>query len=253
MKDILRHIYLLDVYSSVARVAVSRGFALARATTSRDNTLSIDGMHHPGLADPVANSIRIDRNRNIIFLTGANMAGKSTFMKTLGVTLFLAHIGFPVPAEHMEFTVQSGLFTTINMADNLNMGYSHFYAEVLRLKKVALQAARDENLVIIFDELFRGTNVKDAYDATIAITAAFAGRPNCMFIISTHIIEAGEALRESHPNIDFLYFPTTMNGSSPEYTYGLTPGITNDRHGMMIIDKENIIGILKSRKPPKTV
>ncbi len=83
------------------------------------------------------------------------MAGKSTFMKTLGVTIFLAHMGFPVPAKQMSFSVQQGLFTTINLADNLNMGYSHFYAEVLRLKKVAEQAGRTQKLVIIFDELFR--------------------------------------------------------------------------------------------------
>lgn len=182
------------------------------------------------------------------------MAGKSTFMKTLGVTLFLAHMGFPVPAKQMEFTVQEGLFTTINLADNLNMGYSHFYAEVLRLKKVAEHVNRAGNMVIIFDELFRGTNVKDAYDATVAVTTAFAEKRNCTFIISTHIIEAGEELRKTCDNINFVYFPTIMNGPMPTYTYRLASGITNDRHGMMIINNENIIGIIKSRlQSQKTV
>jgi DNA mismatch repair ATPase MutS len=140
------------------------------------------------------------------------------------------------------------MFTTINLADNLNMGYSHFYAEVLRLKKVAEQVARTENLIVIFDELFRGTNVKDAYDATVAVTAAFAEKRNCTFIISTHIIEAGEVLREKCDNINFVYFPTVMNGNKPGYTYQLSAGITNDRHGMMIINNEDIIGIIKSRQ-----
>ena len=106
-------------------------------------------------------------------------------------------------------------------------------------------------MMIIFDELFRGTNVKDAYEATLAVTTAFAEKRNCIFIISTHIIEAGEVLRSTCDNINFVYFPTTMNGNKPEYTYRLAPGITNDRHGMMIINNENIIGIIKSRQRSK--
>jgi DNA mismatch repair protein MutS len=248
MKKLLYYIYNMDVYIAVARVAGARHFAFARALNTRENTLRIDDMYHPQLTNPVCNSLQVNRNSNVIFLTGANMAGKSTFMKTLGITLFLAHMGFPVPAKHVEFTVQQGMFTTINLADNLDMGYSHFYAEVLRLKKVAEQVARTEKLVVIFDELFRGTNVKDAYDATVAVTAAFAEKRNCTFIISTHIIEAGETLRGQCATINFVYFPTVMQGKVPEYTYKITPGITNDRHGMMIINNENIIGILKSRQ-----
>jgi len=248
MKKLLYHLYNMDVYMSVAQVARTRGFAFAQALDTKEHILRIEGMYHPSLTNPVSNNVQVDRNSNVIFLTGANMAGKSTFMKTLGVTIFLAHMGFPVPAKRMEFPVQQGLFTTINLADNLNMGYSHFYAEVLRLKKVAEQVNRTENLIIIFDELFRGTNVKDAYDATVAVTAAFAEKRNCTFIISTHIIEAGEVLREQCGNINFVYFPTVMNGNTPEYTYQLASGITNDRHGMMIINNENIIGIIKSRQ-----
>ena len=248
LKKLLHHIYYMDVYMAVARVAKARGFVFAQALDANNNTLQIEGMYHPQLTNPVANTIQVDRNSNVIFLTGANMAGKSTFMKTVGVTIFLAHMGFPVPASRMEFPVQQGMFTTINLADNLNMGYSHFYAEVLRLKKVAEQVARTENLVIIFDELFRGTNVKDAYDATVAVTAAFAEKRNCTFIISTHIIEAGDVLREQCQNINFVYFPTVMQGNTPQYTYRLTAGITNDRHGMMIINNENIIGIIESRR-----
>jgi len=62
-------------------------------------------------------------------------------MKSLGIALFLAHAGFPVPAEKMVFSVCDALLTTINMPDDLNMGYSHFYTEVLRVKKMAMQLA----------------------------------------------------------------------------------------------------------------
>jgi len=173
------------------------------------------------------------------------MAGKSTFMKSLGIAVYLAHMGFPVAASSMEFAVLDGLFTTINLADNLGLGASHFYAEVLRVKKVAEELNRGRNLLVIFDELFRGTNVKDAYEATIAITGAFASKRNSIFVISTHIIEAGEVLREQCDNIGFVFLPTRMDGHRPVYTYQLERGITDDRHGMVIIRNEGILDILE--------
>ncbi|AXY73109.1 DNA mismatch repair protein [Paraflavitalea soli] len=248
IRKLLSYLYHMDVYLSIAQVAKDRGFAFTQAEAAGGHTLHIEGMYHPLLPKAVANTLEVDQHSHVIFLTGANMAGKSTFMKTLGITIFLAHMGFPVPAARMTFSVQSGLYTTINLSDNLHMGYSHFYAEVLRLKKVAEQVNRTENIVVIFDELFRGTNVKDAYDATVAITAAFAEKHHCTFVISTHIIEAGEVLKKQFDNINFVYFPTVMNGHIPGYTYQLTSGITNDRHGMMIINNERIIEIIKSRQ-----
>jgi DNA mismatch repair ATPase MutS len=172
------------------------------------------------------------------------MAGKSTFMKTFGIAVFLAHVGFPVPAEAMRFSVRDGLFTTINLPDNLNRGYSHFYAEVRRLKRCAQSVNTWPNLVIIFDELFRGTNVKDAYDATVAVTEAFSKIKSSIFMISTHIIEAGEDLKKLCDNIEYIYLPTIMEGAVPRYTYKLEKGITADRHGMIIIRNEGILDIL---------
>ena len=246
LMKILYYVYLLDVYMAVANVAKERGFIFAKAHPNDKNTLILKGVFHPFLTKPVGNTITVDENSNVIFLTGANMAGKSTFMKSFGIAIFLAHVGFPIPATEMEFSVQNGMFTTINLPDNLSMGYSHFYAEVLRVKKVAQQVRQTQHLIVVFDELFRGTNVKDAYDATVAVTEAFAGIRNCTFIISTHIIEAGEVLKEKCDNINFVYLPTKMEGSKPVYTYTLAPGITDDRHGMMIVNNEHIIEIIKN-------
>ncbi len=242
--DLLHRIYILDIYVSVARTARSRGFVHARVLSPQENVLSIEGLFHPHLSAPVANTIEITDRSNVIFLTGANMAGKSTFMKSLGIAVFLAHVGFPVPASKMSFSVRNGMYTSINLPDNLSHGYSHFYAEVLRLKKVATAVNHYQNMVVIFDELFRGTNVKDAYDATIAVTEAFASIGHCVFVISTHIIESGDILRERADNINFVYFPTKMSDNRPVYTYTLSQGITDDRHGMMIINNEKILDIL---------
>lgn len=244
VRTLLDYVYHLDVYISVAGVAKERGFVMAQVVPADDNVMEMKGAFHPMLKKPVSNDVIISKENNIVFLTGANMAGKSTFMKTFGICVFLAHVGFPVPAQSMKFSVRDGLFTTINLPDCLNQGFSHFYAEVRRLKRCAQSVNRWPRLVIIFDELFRGTNVKDAYDATVAVTEAFSQKDSCIFMISTHIIEAGEDLQKKCSNIEYIYLPTVMEGSVPRYTYKLEKGITEDRHGMIIIRNEGIIDIL---------
>lgn len=244
MQQLMSIIFEIDVYLAVAQVALRRGFSYGHALPATDNVLDLVGFFHPGVENAVENSIRLDNGSNVIFLTGANMAGKSTLMKAFGICMYLAHIGFPVPAAQMRFSVKEGLFTSINVPDNLSMGFSHFYAEVLRVKKVAEEVAGGRDLVVIFDELFKGTNVKDAYDATLAITAEFARNRNCFFVISTHITEVGEALQQEG-NIQFSYMPTVMQGLRPTYLYRLATGISKDRHGMMIIESEGILDIIR--------
>jgi DNA mismatch repair protein MutS len=248
VRQVLRYIYQVDVYITIAKVATERNLVFSKALAKEEHVIKIAGFYHPQLKNAVANNLAITPNSNVVFLTGANMAGKSTFMKSLGIAMYLAHMGFPVAAKQMEFSVLDGIYTTINLPDNLGIGASHFYAEVLRIKKIAKELGAGSNIFVIFDELFRGTNVKDAYEATIAITTAFAKKRGSVFVISTHIIEAGEVLKESCANISFKYLPTHMNGTIPQYTYTLETGITDDRHGMIIINNEGILELLKKKK-----
>ena len=244
MQMLLEMVSWLDVYLSVAEVARERGFIFANALSSDKQVLHIEQLYHPSVENAVGNLVSLDQQKNVLFLTGANMAGKSTLMKSIGISLYLAHMGFPIAASSMEFSVKDGLYTSINVPDNLSLGHSHFYAEVLRVKAVAEAVSRGEHLVAIFDELFKGTNVKDAYDATLAISEAFSENRNCLFIISTHIIEVGEALMGRCANFEFAFMPTVMQGAVPTYPYQLTEGITADRQGMVIIENEGILDIL---------
>jgi DNA mismatch repair protein MutS len=247
VQQLLRYIYQLDVYMTIAKVATERNFVFPKALAKEEHVIKIEGFYHPQLKNAVANNLTITPESSVVFLTGANMAGKSTFMKSLGIAMYLAHMGFPVAAKAMEFSVLDGIYTTINLPDNLGIGASHFYAEVLRIKKVAKELSIGRNIFVIFDELFRGTNVKDAYEATIAITTAFAKKRSSVFVISTHIIEAAEVLKQCD-NISFKYLPTRMDKNIPEYTYTLETGITDDRHGMVIINNEGILELLKKGK-----
>jgi len=246
--QLLSHLYRLDVYVSVAKVAAERNFCFPKAIAGGRQEVMLEGVYHPLVKQAVANTLHITPAGNVIFLTGANMAGKSTLMKAVSIALLLAHMGMPVPATGMEFAVLDGMYTTINLPDNLGLGASHFYAEVLRVKQMARELAAGKKLFIVFDELFRGTNVKDAYEATIGVTRGFAWRKDSLFIISTHIIEAAGILKAQCGNIQFLYLPTRMNGHLPVYTYRVEQGVTDDRHGMVIIQNEGILDILKNGK-----
>lgn len=247
MKTLTTLIFNLDLYIAVAGVAINKGFCYATAMPAHCNILSIDRLYHPALDNAIGNPISLNQDTNVLFLTGANMAGKSTLMKSFGIGLYLAHMGFPIAADRMDFSIKDGLYTSINVPDNLGLGYSHFYAEVLRVKTVAEEVAAGKNLVAIFDELFKGTNVKDAYDATLAITEAFSESRDCFYVISTHIIEVGEMLNQRCNNFRFSYLPTVMDGNVPRYTYTLKNGITSDRQGMMIIENEGILDLLNQK------
>lgn len=245
IQDILLFISETDVNIAVSAVARAKGFTYARALPKVANTLLAKELRHPCIDNAVGNDMEMQGSSNVVFLTGANMAGKSTWMKSIGIGVYLAHIGFPVAAREMVFSVREGIFSSINVADNIGLGYSHFYAEVVRVKDAADATSTGKHLLLIFDELFKGTNVKDAYDGTLAVTEAFAEYSNCLFIVSTHIIEVGEAL-QTHQNIQFKYMPTVMEGMVPRYPYKLENGITQDRQGMMIIRNERILEIIGS-------
>ncbi|MBC9933115.1 MutS-related protein [Chitinophaga qingshengii] len=243
MKDVLQFIAETDVYIAVSNVSRERRFCYATAVAKEENLFQARNLRHPCITKAVGNDLQMKEGSNLVFLTGANMAGKSTWMKSIGIGMYMAHIGFPVAASEMVFSVREGIFSSINVADNMGMGYSHFYAEVIRVKDAALAAATGQHLLLLFDELFKGTNVKDAFDGTLAVTAGFSEYNNCLFIVSTHIIEVGEALK-SLPNVQFRFMPTVMDGNVPRYTYTLQEGITEDRQGMMIIENEGIIALI---------
>ncbi len=241
LKDVMDLLYRIDVYISVAAVAKANKYVFANVLPRDKNEIEIKNCRHPAIPNAKGNTISLNDENNLLFLTGANMAGKSTLMKSFGIAVYLAHAGFPVAADAMNFSVKDGLFSSINVSDNIDMGYSHFYAEVLRVKQVAQEVSNGKSLVVIFDELFKGTNVKDAYDATLAVTEAFAGYSNCFYIISTHIIEVGDGLKGKINKVKYAYMPTVMHGNIPHYTYELTQGITSDRHGMRLIGNEKIL------------
>ena len=249
LSNLMKVLSEVDGYISVARQANVLGYCFAEAIDGTTAFVDIKDVRHPRVKGAIGDDIKMDADSNIIFLTGANMAGKSTIMKSFGIAVYLAHTGFPIAAKSMTFVPLEGIYTSINVPDDISQGYSHFYAEVMRVKTVVEEIVTGRPMLIIFDELFKGTNVKDAFDGTYEITKELANSDRCLFIISTHIMEAGSELKNNCNNIQFKFMPTSISESGkPKYTYKMTDGIADDRYGMHIINNEKIIEIIKGEK-----
>lgn len=232
-------VYEIDMLRSVAIAKHKHGLSYPKYNSSQVD-INIKGLFHPFLKNPVSNDLEINHQKNMCFLTGPNMAGKSTYLKSFGISVYLSHIGFPVPAQSMETFVFNGLYSSINISDSVNKGYSHYYSEVLRIKFIAEQINLRKNVIVIFDELFRGTNVKDAYEASLAVISAFSKVNRSLFAISTHLIEVADELK-THDRIDFKYFEIAIENGMPMYTYKLKEGVTNERLGLYILKKEKVL------------
>ena len=240
----LQIVYELDAYQNVASVAKQNGFGFATYLASQSVKLEFEGLFHPKINNPVKNNLSLREDKNVIFLSGSNMSGKSSFLKSLGLSIYLSQIGFPVPAKAMVTSGFGGLVTTINLSDNIESGYSHFFSEVQRIKLIAENLVESEKMVVILDELFRGTNVKDAFDASLATISALSTIKNSFFLISTHIVELVPELKK-HKNISFMYLETEFKNDHPNFTYQLKEGVSEEKVGMFIIKNERIINIIE--------
>jgi DNA mismatch repair protein MutS len=244
LKVLLDCVYELDVFENTAQVASKLGLSFPVYDPADDLDLTIAGLFHPSISKPVHNDVHIAQSKNVVFLTGANMAGKSSVLKSLGLAIYLAHIGFPVPAKQMKTTIFDGLITTINLPDDINQGFSHYYSEVRRVKEVALKLAEHQRMFIIFDELFRGTNVIDAFDASLLIVSALCEIKKAVFLISTHIVELAEELK-AFENITFKHMETIFENEKPIFTYQLREGVATERLGMFIVLNEGIVAAIQ--------
>ena len=148
-----------------------------------------------------------------------------------------------VPAKSMELSVFDGLLSNINVVDNVVKGESYFYNEVQRIKNTILKINDGRKWLILIDELFKGTNIKDAMKCSTVVIEGLIKIKNSLFILSTHLYEIGEELR-THSNIDFKYFETEVADEQLIFNYKLKNGISNDRLGYLILKREKVLELL---------
>ena len=234
----------LDAWYSMA-VAVKK-FQLSFPVFIEQDTPLVDakGLYHILLPKPVAYDLQMNPEHNFLFLTGANMAGKSTLIKSVGAAVFLAHIGMGVPAAKMKLTLFDGLLSNINVVDNIAKGESFFFNEVQRIKTTIDKINTGKKWLVLIDELFKGTNVQDAMKCSLTVIKGLIKIKNSLFILSTHLYEIGEELK-AYPNISFRYFETSVTDDQLEFSYQLKEGISNDRIGYVILKREKVVEMLE--------
>ncbi|MER3497344.1 MAG: DNA mismatch repair protein MutS [Chitinophagaceae bacterium] len=233
----------LDAWYSMATAVKTFNLSFPEFIESKKPQLNAKGLYHLLLQRPVPYDIDMNPDHNFLFLTGANMAGKSTLIKSVGSSVFLAHLGMGVPAKEMKLTLFDGLLTNINVVDNIAKGESFFFNEVQRIKNTIEKINDGRKWLVLIDELFKGTNVQDAMKCSATVIKGLIKMKNSLFILSTHLYEIGEELKQ-YTNISFKYFETTVKGDQLEFSYQLKEGISNDRFGYLILKKEKVIDLL---------
>ncbi len=233
----------LDAYISLARACKNFHFCMPQFKESEVPFFEAKQLYHPLLPTPVSYDINLDARQNFLFLTGANMAGKSTFIKAIGVSAYLAHLGMGVPAESLTLSQFNGLLSNINVVDNIIQGESYFFNEVQRIRKTIEKISDGKKWLILIDELFKGTNVQDAMKCSTVVIEGLRKMPNALFILSTHLYEIGETLKQ-YSNIQFRYFETDVKNDQLNFSYHLKEGISNDRLGYLILKREGVVNLL---------
>ncbi len=233
----------LDAWYSMASAIKHYQLCFPVLTETKQPFIKAKGLYHVLLPQPVPYDFQMNIESNFIFLTGANMAGKSTFIKAVGSSVFLAHLGMGVPAKEMSLTVFDGLLSNINVVDNI-VKESYFFNEVQRIKNTIIKINDNRKWLVLIDELFKGTNVQDAMKCSSTVIKGLIKISNSLFILSTHLYEIGDELK-NYPNISFKYFETDVQEDQLRFSYQLKDGISNDRIGYVILKREKVIDMLE--------
>lgn len=240
-KILLDLYYALDAYVSLSKAMETHKFVFPDFTFQPE--IHIEGIYHPALANPVPNDLSFVSGKQFMFLTGPNMAGKTTLMKSVGLAVYMAHLGLGVSAQSMRLCVQKRLFVNMNNEDNLVNGESYFLNEVKRVVEAAKYISQGEQCLLIFDELFKGTNVKDAMDCSQLMVEKISGHLKASVIFSSHLYELAPVISPL-PTVFFRCFDVKVADGQHHFTYQLKSGVSDVRMGLLILKQSGIESLL---------
>jgi DNA mismatch repair ATPase MutS len=195
-------------------------------------------------------NLRATCNDPLLFITGPNMSGKTTYMKAAAVAVCLAQTGMGVPATKMRLSPFESILSGINTIDDLQQGYSYFLAEVRRVREALKTVSGGARALVLFDEMFKGTNVKDASDASLAVTRGFACCTNSVFLVSSHLVELVPDL-ERLPAVQTWYFDADLVDGVPHFSYQRQKGHSIQRLGMSLLAQEGVVQMLSELTAPE--
>lgn len=222
----------------------------AEIVESDEMVYEAKGLYHPFIGDKaVRNDFNIADN-NYYIITGANMAGKSTFLRSIGINYILAQNGMPVFADSLRVSSYN-LFTSMRTSDDLSSGISYFNAELLRLKQLIdnLKPSHTSSFggacstLIILDEILKGTNSLDKLNGSRMFLEAMSAQP-VSGIIATHDLELSKMADERPGRFHNYCFEIELSDNIT-YTYKITPGVARNQNATFLL--KNIIRSLGQR------
>ena len=220
------------------------GFAHANPTftfpeiTQGRYTIHFEGLGHPLISpNRVCNDFTLEGRGEIAMITGSNMAGKSTFLRTVGVNLVLAFLGAPCCAELGQVSPVR-LFTSMRTQDDLEAGISSFYAELRRVEQLLSLIARGQPVFFLLDEMFKGTNSQDRHRGGFSLIKQLS-EINAFGIISTHDLALAELTGSHHMATNFS-FNSAIRAGEMTFNYTLTPGLCQDFNASELMKKSGI-------------
>jgi hypothetical protein len=234
--------YELEALNSLANFAWLNPRYVFPKIVSNSIRFAASRLGHP-LIKPeykICNDLELDEQRRIIILTGSNMAGKSTFLRSVGLNLCLAYAGAPVNAERLHISLFR-LFTCIQVSDSVQDGLSYFYAEVKRLKLLLSAVETEDDLPTLFliDEIFRGTNNRERHIGSHAFIRALSSRKNALGLIATHDLELTK-LADEIPGIANFHFREEVGDGRMVFDYQLRSGPCPTTNALKIMRIEGL-------------
>ncbi len=208
--------------------------------TDRHALFEATALGHPLLADEqkVTNDFTFYKSGEVVIITGSNMSGKSTFLRTLGINLCLAFAGGPVNATTFSTTLFR-VFTCIKVSDSVTDGYSYFYAEVRRLKALLTELQQEGYpLFFLIDEIFKGTNNRERLIGSRSFVHALVGR-NCLGCISTHDLEL-VTLANTLPGVTNYHFKEDVMNGEMVFDYHIRSGPSPTTNALKIMQLEGL-------------
>jgi|WetSurMetagenome_2_1015567.scaffolds.fasta_scaffold17741_3 Flp pilus assembly protein TadB len=186
----------------------------------------------------ITSTLTIDHNGKAVIVTGSNMSGKSTFLRTCGVNAVLALAGAPVCASSFKIS-HVHLFSSMRISDSLEDNTSSFYAELKKLAAMIKHAAGNQKVFLLLDEILRGTNSNDRYTGSVALIRQLI-RYGTVTIIATHDLKLADMEAQLPGQIDNYHFDVKIDGDELYFDYKLTPGICQSLNASILMKKMGI-------------
>lgn len=207
----------------------------------QDRLLDTEEIGHPLLKSErnVTNDFSIRSLHQIAIVTGANMAGKSTFLRTIGINLILAQSGNVVCSRYFAFQPMT-LFTSMRTTDSLSKDTSYFHAELLRLQQLVNIAQQEDKVFIILDEMLKGTNSVDKLNGSLAFLKRILSYP-ISGLVATHDLALGELADDFPEHFFNVCFEIVHSGSQITYDYKLHPGISSNMNASILLKQMGLI------------